>query len=327
MKDLDTVPHGPFDRFAKLSSQTRRTILRLAKRYGRGRRFERAVIAYLRKVEPALASRLQVAQVFTYITAANQVVEQTPRALLPKPATAPPKPPELHEPDLEPDEPSPYRFPQVVIAKHHLDTRIPLTKDEYDELDIDSQRVAFTVARLQTESAVRAVQNALSRDIEQGGALRDFRLAVGDELDASGLSDSQVETIYRTHVGRAYSAGQVAILDSPAVRTAFPYLMYSATHDSRVRPDHLAMESLGLDGTAIYRADDPIWDLYYPPWGWACRCMVIPISITDAAGYGVREAIEWKETGVAPSRPEFVSIPDFPLPKGWVPTGRRLTPV
>jgi uncharacterized protein with gpF-like domain len=43
-------------------------------------------------------------------------------------------------------------------------------------------------------------------------------------------------------------------------------LAYYATHDARVRDDHLAMETLGLDGTNIYRADDPIWREYLPPW-------------------------------------------------------------
>jgi hypothetical protein len=87
------------------------------------------------------------------------------------------------------------------------------------------------------------------------------------------------------------------------------------------------MESLGLDGTAVYRRDDPVWDLFYPPWGWNCRCVVIPLSVEDAAARGVKEAMEWMRTGRPPVVPQYVNPPPFSIPKGWTPTGRRLTAV
>jgi hypothetical protein len=87
------------------------------------------------------------------------------------------------------------------------------------------------------------------------------------------------------------------------------------------------MEQLGLDGTAVYRRDDPVWLKFYPPWGWQCRCIVIPLSVEDAAARGVKEAIRWVQTGRPPASPAWVKPLPFDIPKGWVPTGRRLEPV
>jgi SPP1 gp7 family putative phage head morphogenesis protein len=329
--NLDSLDPRLFDRFAKLSGQTRRRLVALSRRHGRGRAFERSALALLEDVEPELAARLQSAAVYAYLGSAAGIVREIPKslpALTSVPPVIPPKPPtrSLALPSPE-EEKSPWVFPQVRAALKHVETRIAFTKPEYDQLGADSQRLAFTVARLQTESAVRAVQNAVREDIENGGTLADFSETIADHVAGSGLGDSSIETIYRTHVGRAYSAGQVSVLQSPAVQSAFPYLEYSATHDSRVRPDHLSMESLGLDKTAIYRADDRIWDTFYPPWAWNCRCMVIPLSVEDAAARGVREAIEWLRTGRPPTTPEYVTIPPFRLPSGWSPVGRRISPV
>jgi hypothetical protein len=71
------------------------------------------------------------------------------------------------------------------------------------------------------------------------------------------------------------------------------------------RHQHKELEKLGLNGTAVYRRDDPFWDLFTPPWDYQCRCGVRMLTIAQAAGLGVKEAIEWLDTGVAPMRPEW----------------------
>ena len=230
-----------------------------------------------------------------------------------------------------PDKPV-IRFPQIERGHEFIAGLTPLLPADFENASEQARRTAFTVARAQTLAAVEAVQDAVADDIRQGGTLKGFR-AVVDEALNHALSDSQSEAIYRTYVGRAYSAGQVAVLDDPSVRTSVPYLLYSATHDSRVRPEHLSMEQYvrgvggpwGLDGTAIYRADDPIWDLFHPPWAWNCRCMVIPLNVANAAERGVREAQEWLRTGRPPAVPQFVQRPPFLPPPGWVPSGRALS--
>ena len=39
-----------------------------------------------------------------------------------------------------------------------------------------------------------------------------------------------------------------------------------------MRPAHAAMEN------RVYRWDDPVWDIWYPPNGFRCRCMVVSLT-------------------------------------------------
>jgi SPP1 gp7 family putative phage head morphogenesis protein len=274
------------------------------------------------RLEPMIAETMRLASLAAWTRGGRDAAK--PLAL--KPVSPPPREP-IFETTVDVDSlPPAVRLPKIEAAANYLQTRLDFTPGEFEELDEDAKQIGFTVARLASTDAVRAVRKALYEDITAGGTLRQFRENVSDAIEGSSLSDSQIEAIYRTHLGRAYSAGQRRVLGTPLVSDEFPYLMYVATHDSRVREEHIALESMGLNGTAVYRADDPFWDRYTPPWGWNCRCTSIPLSIEDAAEYGVREAIQWRDTGVPPSIPEWVTMPVFELPKGWVPVSARLEP-
>ena len=49
------------------------------------------------------------------------------------------------------------------------------------------------------------------------------------------------------------------------------YLQYRTAGDSKVRPEHAA-----LDRVTLPQSDD-FWDTYYPPNGWNCRCNVVQV--------------------------------------------------
>lgn len=224
-------------------------------------------------------------------------------------------------------EPSPIvRFPQIERAAQDLERRRVVTPTEFAALDQDARRTAFTVARIQSVDALQRIQRALVTDVRQGGTLQTFRREVVTAVDGA-LTGSQVETVYRTQVMAAYSAGQRTILEHPLVSDEFPYLLWTATHDSRVRPEHLAMEKWGQNGTAVYRADDPMWAILYPPAAWNCRCHAIALTIEDAAKHGSREAARWLRTGQPPLSPAFARQP-YPIvpPPGW-PTHGGITAI
>lgn len=166
------------------------------------------------------------------------------------------------------DSPDPPRLPVILKAADWLQTRLDYTPDEFKALDDDAKQLGFTVARTTSLEAVNRIKNSLVENIARGQTLREFKTDAQDALAGTLLSDPQIETIYRTQLAKSYSAGQAAVLRHPLVAPAFPYCLYSATHDSRVRPDHLQLERMGLDGTAVFRADDPFWDLFTPPWAW-----------------------------------------------------------
>lgn len=216
------------------------------------------------------------------------------------------------------------RLPIVEAAQRDLEQRQVLPREDFDRLSEVARRSAFTVARVQSLDALERIRIALAADVNQGGTLREFRDQVEQVLGESLLTPAHIETVYRTNVGAAYTQGLMEVLQHPLVSDEFPYLEYTATHDSRTREEHLAMETLGIDGTAVYRRDDPVMRRFLPPWDYNCRCAVVPLSIEDAARRGVNEAREWLQTGIPPARPAWVQHPpfdppaNFAGPSGWV---------
>lgn len=212
------------------------------------------------------------------------------------------------------------RWPQIEKAAESLYSRRIVTADEFRQLDAEARQAAYTMARVRSVETLERIRDAIADHVLNGGTLKQFRAELGAELDKS-LSPAQIATEYRTQIGQAYGAGQRAILAK--VQGSLPYCLFSATHDARVRPDHLAMETHGQNGTAVYRADDPMWRTLWPPCGYNCRCMAIPLSIADAARHGSHEAQEWLRTGREPRQKTFASLPySVQLPKGWPSTGR-----
>jgi SPP1 gp7 family putative phage head morphogenesis protein len=162
----------------------------------------------------------------------------------------------------------------------------------------------------------------MADEIRKGTDLPQFRKAIEDSVGTGTfLSDAHLETTFRTNVMRGYSEGLQRVLDHPLIESGFPYLQYAAVHDDRVRNEHLEMEQYGIDGSDVYRRDDPVIRTFMPPWAFNCRCSVIPLSVNDAAYRGIREAEKWLESGQPPSRPAWVRYPPFSPPAGWTPTG------
>ncbi len=214
------------------------------------------------------------------------------------------------------------RLPIVEAAQRDLAARNVMDADDFGRLEQDARRSAFTVARVSSLEAIERIQAALVHDIHEGGTLREFRARVEQALGESMLSPAHIETVYRTNVGAAYTQGLTEILEHPLVGDEFPYLEYHAVHDSRARKEHREMESLGMNGTNVYRRDDPVMRKFLPPWDWNCRCAVVPIGIEDAAAKGVKEAQEWLATGFPPVMPDWVPAPPFePSPSFAGPAG------
>jgi hypothetical protein len=182
----------------------------------------------------------------------------------------------------------------------------------------NARREAFTVAGVESEAVLGKVRDALSESVGEGKTLEDFKQRVEENVgEGTFLSDAHAETVFRGAVQSAYSAGQERLLEHPVVDELFPYATIDSVHDSRRRPEHGALETYGLDGTNYYRRDDPVFQLFCPPWDFGCRCGWTAKSVRDAAAAGVREAQRWLETGRPPTFPQHVQPPPFRPPAGF----------
>ena len=111
--------------------------------------------------------------------------------------------------------------------------------------------------------------------LEEGNSLAEFRENMNDFLEVEGyegITPYQAENIFRTNIQTAYNVGHYKQMTEPGVKALRPYWQYDAVNDSKTRPSHLAMDG------RVFMADDPIWDTWFPPNGFKCRCTVKTLS-------------------------------------------------
>lgn len=257
----------------------------------------------------------------------SETIEATPSTFTDD-LVAAPKPKPVLESVLGPESPYKASLPHLDDVVDRLRKSPLATGVNYRDTAEKVKAGAFAVTADITDKGVGTIRETLAEALEQGLGKDDFIELIATRLEETSLAPNHVETIFRTNAMSALSEGKKRALDNPLVTDAFPYVAYSATHDARVRPEHKALETLGLQGTNLYRSDDPTIRLFWPPWSYNCRCAVFPQTVTQAAAKGVKEAMEWIERAKAlaaskggeytrylgeakPMNPEYVSRPDF----------------
>ena len=157
----------------------------------------------------------------------------------------------------------------------------------------------FTVAKATSLDVLRTIRAEVSRAINEGQTFADFKKRLRPRLEDLGWwgrkevldgdtgevtqaqlgSVRRLRTIYQTNVQTAYMAGRYKrFLDNVADR---PYWRYVAVMDGRTRPEHAALNG------KVWRWDDPVWEVIWPPNGWGCRCRVVALTEAEFKALGV----------------------------------------
>lgn len=181
-------------------------------------------------------------------------------------------------------------------AVEFLKSRKALTKEEYMALDKEARAKAFMVSGYTSISVIQEFLDKLAEAVEQGKTKDQFREEMNRFLVSSGydaLNPWKSDTIFRTNIQTAYNAGHYQSMTSPETLRLRPYWQYKTAADGKVRETHALMHN------AVYRADDPIWDVWYPPNGFKCRCTVVSKS---------RQAVEREGLEVRDSPPMTVDM-------------------
>jgi len=167
---------------------------------------------------------------------------------------------------------TPLQFDEAIDA---LEERIAVPYRQYRLIgDIDRRR-AFSLATAESAEVAGQVQESLSQAMQQGQSLAEWRKGLAELYDTIGITEANPfhsETVFRNALQTSYGAGRLHQQRSPAVMQLRPYWQYIAVMDSRTRSDHADMHR------KVYRADDPIWDEWYPPNGHNCRCKTNTLS-------------------------------------------------
>lgn len=162
-------------------------------------------------------------------------------------------------------------------ALHFAQSRKVVLPDEFYSMDLNIRQLATTVSFLSGIEQVETVIKSLNKTLAEGGTFNDFQKLV--EENEIVLSKHYLKNVFRTNIQTAYGHGRWQQQQKNKAKR--PYLMYSAIDDTRVRPSHLALNRI------IRHIDDPFWLLYYPPWGFMCRCTVIALTEKEAKKLGI----------------------------------------
>ena len=208
-----------------------------------------------------------------------------------------------------------YDFPVVRRSIKAIETAVSLSPESYYSLSAEARRRSFSITANLKTATIEKVRSLLTETMKGKQSRTDFESVVRRELPGV-LSPDHLEQVFRNNVNGAYSDGAETALRDRAVVDAFPFRAYYSIRDDRARPEHRRMERLGLNGSNVYAANDPVWAMFRPPWDWNCRCGFTPLTIKQAARKGVLVAVEWLDTGVQPAN-LFVPWPPFLPSASW----------
>jgi SPP1 gp7 family putative phage head morphogenesis protein len=144
-----------------------------------------------------------------------------------------------------------------------------VSPSQFKKLSDTYKRKAFTVAGTHHLYALEHAKERIAQSLELGVAQEAFVNELSDLWSTWGLAetnDYHLENVFRTNVLGSYQEGRYEQLD--ATKEDRPFWVYRTVGDSRVREEHAVM-----DGYTA-RADDPIWDSWFPPNGFQCRCTI-----------------------------------------------------
>lgn len=170
---------------------------------------------------------------------------------------------------------------------------------DYSDVWGEANVHSFTVAKATSLEVLRTIRAEVAKAIGPGQTFEQFKKTLRPRLEEMGWwgkkevldidtgeitqaqlgSVRRLRTIYQTNVQTAYMAGRYKrYVDNAKDR---PYWRYVAVMDGRTRPAHAALAG------KVFRWDDPVWKVIWPPNGWGCRCRVVALTKAEFEALGV----------------------------------------
>lgn len=169
-------------------------------------------------------------------------------------------------------------------AVEFLKKKNVLKPEEYKMISDAYRAKAFSVSGYTSLEVLQKFLDELTDACEQGKTKKEFMDSMNDFLERNGyegMNPFHADVIFRTNMQTAYNAGHYKSMSDPTTKKLRPYWKYVTAGDGEVRETHALMEG------KIYSADDPIWDIWYPPNGFRCRCTVVSMTKKQVERSGV----------------------------------------
>lgn len=155
----------------------------------------------------------------------------------------------------------------ISVLKKQIDVDFDALQDRFDT---QALKVLNDVSKNVDKKLRKVVVDLTLRGVHVQDAVEELE----DHFDRLGITikaPNQLETIFRTNLQTAYNAGRWHADQDPDIQEILWGYKYVTVGDDRVRDSHAAMDGVTLP------KDHEIWDSWWPPNGWNCRCQVIPI--------------------------------------------------
>ncbi len=159
------------------------------------------------------------------------------------------------------------------LAVEFLSSKEAVSTEVYKQLQKQAKDRAFTVAHYASAEILNQFLRELVDAVEDGTTYTTFKENMNTFLERNGYTATNpwhLDVIYQTNLQTAYNAGHYANMQ--AAKRYRPYWQYKTAGDGNVRESHAAMQD------KVYAADDPIWNVWYPPNGYRCRCTVVSLT-------------------------------------------------
>ena len=185
-----------------------------------------------------------------------------------------------------------------VEAIDHFQAKGLLQGFDWRDVDASEHLRAFTAAKAMRLDVLEALEQKVDWLISEGGTVTQFSRELEPELRKLGWwgreprwdpvekrwrtvqlgSPRRLRIIADTNLRMSYARGHWERIERAADRR--PWLRYTAVHDVRTRPQHMAWDGIVLPW------NHPFWRTHYPPNGWYCRCSVQQLSDEDLEEFG-----------------------------------------
>lgn len=164
-------------------------------------------------------------------------------------------------------------------AVNELINLTPIDARNADDVVNAYARREFALRQDIALEVTRVAQRTAARLLQTGGTVDDF-IEAARGFEGGHFTDNYAETVFRTEVTRAQTAGRIEQSRSPELRGFIVAYRYNAVGDARTRPNHLALDR------HMFAVDHPAWRTISPPNGWNCRCRLFMVTRRDAQRLG-----------------------------------------
>ena len=158
-----------------------------------------------------------------------------------------------------------------------------IDKLRFIKLAAEERWKSFTVARVGDETILEKIKEKTTEALESGIGIDEFRGDIDKVFDAVGVSrlnPFHLDTVFLTNTFSGYGEGRKQVIDELS-EDEFPLRQVSTVGDGReseggrVRDAHADLHEFTAP------KDDPIWNWLRTPFSYRCRCMIVPVHVSE----------------------------------------------